>query len=152
MKTRAFILIAVLIYCGYVIANDQNTISIGQRYIAFLNLFTTPNADFLQEFESLFAPNMHKIINSKIICRNRTELLQQMTDIVTHDGVINISLLELITTQDAMMNIVRFEITFGDNNTESVISIIKGNEAGMITEINEVFGNKEAYDWPMKGS
>ena len=114
---------------------------IGQQYINLISQFEKGVA------QKLFVSNAKKIVNSKVICNNRDQLLSQMQDIKETFGITKINLLELITGIDPRINVIRFEITYGDNTTESVISIIKCDDSGLIEEINEVFGEKEIYQW-----
>lgn len=121
---------------------------IGQRYIEFLGLLTNydPN-QFNKDVEALFSPSVKKIVNSKTVCTNLTELVGQMQDIIQTHGIKKVNLLELIKSTDPRINVLRFEISYNDNTIESVITIVKCNDAGLIEEINEVFGEKEAYQW-----
>jgi hypothetical protein len=107
------------------------------------------SAQSLQQSNLLFASNVKKIINSQLICNNRNELMQQMFDVWnTSGGVEKIDLLESISNADNSIEIIRFEIFFKDGAVESVITILKKNEQGLLCEINEVFGEKCIYQWP----
>jgi hypothetical protein len=125
----------------------QDSLTIGQKYINFIGRLD--NKDSIGALESLFSPSIKKVINSKVICSDREQLRQQMFDVLNiSGGVDKIDLFENIMSRDNGINIICFEITFKDGAVESVISIIKSNSAGLIEEINEVFGEKEVYQWP----
>ncbi|HZW60745.1 MAG TPA: hypothetical protein VFF04_00820 [Candidatus Babeliales bacterium] len=147
---RLFTMIICTILIPAHIHADQkdNAMHIGQRYIALLQSLSTFNTEkFNDDCVALFSPTIKKVINSKIVCTNRKELMDQMLSIVQTYGIKNVDQLELIRDNDDTLTIIRFEITFNDNTTECVISIIKADRTGLIEEINEVFGEKEAYQW-----
>lgn len=123
--------------------------SIGLSYIAFLTAFgQSPNNNFSKECESLFSLNVKKIINSKVICTSRAQLIKQMIDVRTTYGIHKVHLLESFESADRTADIIHWEITYAkDNSTESIMTIVKYNEKGIIEEINEVYGEKEAYQW-----
>lgn len=118
----------------------SETTSIGQRYLDLIRQFTKDDAHLI------FSSDVKNVINSKVICNNRNELISQMSDIIETFGVKKIELLELIVSSDKV-NVIRFEITYGDDTTESYITIIKCNDEGLIEEINEVFAEKGGYQW-----
>lgn len=120
-------------------------LSVGQRYRDFIT-----DAAGAQTPEQLFAPAIKKVVNSKVVCHNRDELIQQMNDVHEGDGVTHIEVLDLVTGKSRNADILRFEVTFKDNSVFSVITILTANAAGKIEEINEVFGEKHGYDWRPK--
>ena len=77
-----FTLTTMLMCYSHASTDKQPNLVIGQRYINFLTMFTSDNSNYMQEFESLFAPDIQKIINSATICHNRDELLQQMNQLL----------------------------------------------------------------------
>lgn len=115
--------------------------TIGQRYFDFISQSNQDRA------EELFSPTVKKIINSKLVCDNRDQLISQMQQVKDTFGIKKIEQLELIHDEVNFVSVIRFEITWNDDTTESIISIIKGDGTGLITEINEVFGEKAVYEW-----
>ena len=114
---------------------------LGQRYFNFLSQKPTDNHH--KNWKLLFSPAVKKIVNSKVICNNLAELTNQMIDIENTYGVAYITLLDLIESKNLNVNVIRFEITYHDASTETVITILKTNSEGLVEEINEVFGAKE---------
>jgi len=117
---------------------------IGQKYITFLNILKTGN--FTKELELLFSPDIKKVVNSKLVCTDRAQLSKQMGDVVSTYGIKNVNLVELINSDDHKKNVIRFELTYNDNSTDSVISILTPDEHGLISEINEVAGEKHGHE------
>lgn len=113
--------------------------SIGLRYIDCITHFEKESA------HKLFSSDARKIVNSRVICINRDQLISQMEQVHKTFGVSSVKLLELIEAIDPKINVIQFEITFKDDTTESVITIIKCTDSGLIQEINEVFGEKDGY-------
>lgn len=122
--------------------------SIVMQYIDLISHLDDENST--KNLESLFSPLVKKIVNSRTVCIDRNQLTKQMYDIQNNYGVDKINLLECIIGNNDKTNVIRFEITYKDGTTESVISILKCDEKGCIEEINEVFGEKEIYQWPTK--
>ncbi len=135
-----------IIFSGNIMSY-QHTGSQGQQYLDFI--VHLDSAQFLQQSNLLFASNVKKIVNSQLICNNRNELMQQMFNVWdASGGVEKVDLLESISNADNSIEIIRFEIFFKDGAVESVISILKKDDDGLLYEINEVFGEKCIYQWP----
>lgn len=124
--------------------------SIGIRYIDFLQQFIKKNdidTELTQEVEALFSPDIKKIINSQVICTTRNNLLKQMTDIKATYAPHSVTLLEHLQAP-GHKDIIRWEISYTqDNTSETVITILTYTDNNVITEINEVFGEKNMYEW-----
>lgn len=127
----------------------MQTKTIGQLYIEFLQLFKDSNdADLSKEIEALFSPTLIKVINSYQISKNRTETFKQMNEIRVNSKPFLIRIHEYLESADHRKCAIRWEISYADDNTtESVITIITANGEGLIAEINEVFGEKNIYQW-----
>ncbi len=122
--------------------------SIGEKYIDFLNVFRAARgADLSKEIEALFAPTLKKVVNSREISRNRTETFKQMNEIKEDYGIQSMLVHEYLETADKRKCAIRWEISYDDGDVESVITIITANKDGLIDEINEVFGQKDIYEW-----
>jgi hypothetical protein len=121
---------------------------VGQRYFEFVKLFTEVNReDFSQELAKTFAADVTKIINGRLVCTNSQDMLRHMKDVKNKHGISNVVLHELIRSDDNRANVIRWDITYKDNTTESIITIVKYTNDNLITEINGVFGDKGIYDW-----
>lgn len=119
--------------------------SIGQRYIDFINPKNVQT--YFKNPELLFSQQVRKVVNSAQLVHNINELVEQMQDVTQKYGVVAVNLLDLIEAKDNTINVIRFEITYVDHTVDCVIAILKGNKQGLIYEINDVFGEKAAYDW-----
>lgn len=137
-----------LLFCMHSQTMD-NSISatnlVGNKYINFLNQEPSQSTD--KQWELLFAPNVKKVVNSKIICVNRDQLINQMISVENTYGVQKVELLEVIADSSGRINIIHFEVTFEDHTIETVIAILKCDDKGLIEEMNEVFGEKGTCDW-----
>ena len=123
--------------------------SIGEKYIDFLQLFkASRGADLSQEIEALFAPTLKKVVNSCEISKNRTETFKQMNAVKEDYGIQSILVHEYLEAADKRKCAIRWEISYADGDIESVITIISTNQEGLIEEVNEVFGQKNSYEWP----
>jgi hypothetical protein len=152
MKNVFFLFcLMIFVFCNAQKDNDyyKNHISVavpsGQRYINFLRQLESSHS--ILDLEALFSIDVKKIINSKIICTNRDQLIEQIQHVTQVHGNSKVNLLELIVSSNPLINIIRFEITWKDNTTDCVITVLKCNEFGLIEEINEVLGEKETYQW-----
>ena len=127
----------------------NSSVLFGQEYIDLIHELVKDkfNDTSLSTLKKLFAPNIKKVVNSKTICTNIDQVTAQMKNIEQTDGVDNIKVLELIESKNSHINILQFEITYKNNSTESVITILKRNDKGQIEEVNEVFGEKDVYQW-----
>lgn len=150
MNKLLYLLISLCMLTAYTETNLENQMTlltpIGQRYIEFLLKFSK-NRD-PEAMRLILAPDAKKVVNSRVICTNRDQIFQQMIDINDECGFLSLEVHQLIESVDKNVNVLRWEITYGDNTTESVITVITSNNEGQIVEINEVFGNKEVYNWP----
>ena len=117
---------------------------IGKQYIDCIIHFNKERA------AQLFSPDVRKVVNSNVICSNRDQLLDQMEDVIKTFGIKQVDLLESIRSVDQTTHVIRFEISYQDNTTEAVITIIRCDDTGVIREINEVFGEKGVYQWGRK--
>lgn len=145
------LLAVVLIMSNLVISKEMfmQTDTVALRYIAFLDMFhQSKSNNLISEISSLFSPEIKKVVNSQTVCSNREELIKQMDDVVEACGIEATKLLEFIMSNDNKSCVLRWEITYKDNTAESIITILKYDEKGSITEINEVFGQKGIYQWP----
>ena len=83
----------------------------GQHYLDFI--INLRDEDSTKKAKLLFAADIKKIINSRLICNNRDELMQQMFDVWNESGgVEKIDLLESISSGDNTVEVIRFEIFF----------------------------------------
>jgi hypothetical protein len=121
---------------------------IGVRYLQFITAFASSHCDFTNEAKMLFAPEVAKIINAMVICNNRDELLAQMSDVKEEYNVHAVTLHESFVDDNHRSITLRWEIVYKDSSAEAVITILKYHEDGLIYEINEVFAQKEGYNWP----
>ena len=97
-------------------------------------------------FQALFSPNVVKLVNSKLICQNQAQLLEQMLDVKNTYGIYTIVPLEIIVSGQS--TVIHWELTYTDGDpSEVIISILKANDKDEIVEINEVFGEKDVYQW-----
>jgi hypothetical protein len=121
-------------------------VSVGQRYLEFISHPSAMNNT--EQLEALFAPNVKKTVNSNLICTGRDQLAKQMKEVNDSFGISKVDPQQIIIGADSNINVIHFEISFAsDNSTESVISIIRSNDQGLIEEINEVFNDKKSYTW-----
>lgn len=127
--------------CG---ENNMKSELISKRYIDSIVHFNKERA------AELFSPDVRKVVNSNVICGNRDQLLDQMEDVIKTYGIKQVDLLESIRSVDQATHVIRFEISYQDNTTEAVITIIRCDDTGVIREINEVFGEKGVYQWGRK--
>ncbi|MDR3646213.1 MAG: hypothetical protein P4L22_01590 [Candidatus Babeliales bacterium] len=151
VKKYNFYIILLLISLNLLCSESlkMETKPIGLRYLDFLKVFAIPNQDnFSKEIESLFSPDIKKVVNSNLVCKDRNQLLEQMNDVKKTYGLGYMELLELFIDKNTNSNILSWEIKYKDNTVETVITILKYNELDLITEINEVFGEKEVYKFP----
>lgn len=127
----------------------STSIPFAQQYIDLINLLIKEgfNPNSIAVLKKLFAPNIKKIVNSKVVCADFDQVIGQMKSIEQTPGVNNMHVLELIEAKDSHINVLRFEIAYKDKTIESVITILKRNDNGQIEEINEVFGEKDVYQW-----
>ncbi len=140
------VFIGIAITCNSEATSLRSSIMpIGNRYIEFIRQMPTDKLD--SRWELLFCISVKKVINSKTVCSNRAQLIEQMCDVKKTYGIAQVQLLELIESIDPKINVIRFEITYNDQSIETVITIITCDEKGLIKEINEVFGEKEIYQW-----
>lgn len=137
----------IVFICGVFMATISANVSIGHRYIDFLHKFKEAQGIGLsQEIDDLFSPDMIKVVNSKRVCENRKEAFAQMEEVRSTYQPHSIKIHEYVDAGNQC--VIRWEIGYADNTTESVITIVSANQDGLITEINEVFGEKEVYNWP----
>ncbi len=118
--------------------------SIGQKY--FDSLANIRQDGFAQGLE-LLSPSVKKTVNLEVVCTNRDQVGRQMQDLLKF-GIKKIKLLELIEVDNKI--ILRLEITYDDNTIEAVISVLTTDDQGLIEEINQVFGEKGAYQWQLE--
>lgn len=124
----------------------MTTFSKKPNYLEFLQSFIDkPIEKIASETEEIFSSNVIKIVNGNTICSNRDELIKQMLDIKTTDKPHTIKLLESLSCNNK--EVIQWEISFlQDNSTEIVITILTFNN-GVIESINEVFAEKNSYQW-----
>ncbi len=122
--------------------------SIITKYIDFLNLFgQSTQADFTQEIEALFSTDIKKVVNSNVVCTTREQLLEQIKDVKQAYGIRKNNILESFSNAHDNSHVIRWEIMYEDGDVDVVITILKNNDQGLITEVNEVFNQKNSYEW-----
>lgn len=146
MKLLLLVALLSVLTCGGDTMAMQKTI--GEKYMDFLKLFKTMSeAQLEKEVESLFAPNLKKVVNLRELSNNRADTFKQMSKVKAEYGLNDIIVYEYLETGDKQKCAIRWEISYDDGDVESVISVIKANAEGLIEEINEVFGQKGVYEW-----
>ena len=96
---------------------------------------------------SLYDINIVKTANSTHVCSGRDNVIKQLYIFHKKDVLKEVTLLELIKGE-GNVETVRFEILYEDGDIDVVIAIVKYNDEGFITSINQVFGSKrEAEKW-----
>lgn len=150
MKKKIHFSFAITIWTMIIYCQTISASSIGQQYIDFLHLFkTAEHVDLSQEINALFSPKLRKTVNAYQIAQNRTDTFKQMQEIRDTCEPHSITVHEYLESSDHRKCAIRWEISYGnDDTTESVITIITADDNGLIEEINEVFGLKNAYIWP----
>ena len=104
------------------------------------------SGDLLPQMKELFAQDIHKFVNGKLVAKSIEELFLQIS--AARDGVDGVGTWnvreasEPIVSPEKNMVIAHFEIPTERKGTIVVMKKLICNEQGLIKEINEVFNFK----------
>ncbi len=126
---------------------DENTKPIGQKYFEYLSQVQKNGA---AQGAEILSPIVKKVVNSRILCTSRDQAIKQLQELVDTYGIKKIELLKIAIGADSRENYIRFEITYDDQSVDTVASFLTCDDEGRIKEINQVYGEKGAFDWQPK--
>lgn len=145
------LLVLFLVIFGTVNANSlgmeeqlKDLHAIGKEYMALMNqIGKDPLASYDQRISNLFDTDCKKIVNSSLWYQGSNHYLPQLLAVRDKIGIWRIEPLDIIAGKDDKNVVVRF-LVFAENGTVwNTLVILRVNEKGLISEINEVFNNYE---------
>ncbi len=131
-KVKKILLLCASLFLGSIVSAGPRE----AMYVAFTSQFGQKNFD-IKPFESLFAEDLTKKLNSRVVCTSFAVLISQMEKVKAVIGSYTLRVHKIFA------NTVKFDVLFtnakGEHEEIAVIIILTFNEEGKITEIDEVF-------------
>lgn len=142
---KIFLFLLVTISYGEIFAMSHESLKIvAKKYTDFLAEFGKEKpADLLVIMKTVFAPNIVKVVNGKIVSRSIAELHEQIAAAKRNVGqfkVIPVS--PFIASSEENMVAVHYDVPTQEG-TLAVMKLLVCNKDGLISEIREVFNKKD---------
>lgn len=119
------------------------------RYVDFINEVSSGQATHpLEKSKSLFAEDCRKVFNGHLFFKSREELVSDLVFLYKTKGGWNIHPVDTLVALDSRCVILRLKIALDKGGVYTAIKILRYNQDGLITEINEVFSPvQNEYDF-----
>lgn len=117
---------------------------IGKEYMDLMNqIGSHPKASYDQRITRLFSPNCKKIVNGALWYEGSENYLPQLQTTAEKIGFWSIEPLDIIPGKDNKTVVIRFLVHTKGSLLWNTLVILRVDDSGRITEINEVFNNYE---------
>lgn len=115
-----------------------------EKYIDTLNIAGRMDANALaKRLPQVVTSKCQKIMNGKTATTDIVQLQFQLKDVINMAGAFTIDLLDTIPSPQDSASVVRYVLNSTYKGKFTTIAILRFNEDGLITEINEVYNRFE---------
>ena len=124
--------------------HDYQTLkAAAEHYIGFLNEQGMPNAGPSPELGNLFANNLKLVISGKTDFSTSDRFIPRLNNVRAQLGPWTIESLDTIASPEDQACVVRYVFKSSKGGVYTTIAILRLDDKGLISEINEVYNKFE---------